>query len=224
MASDTKQRILDVAERLFAESGYSGTSLRAIIAAAGVNLAAVHYHFRSKQELLKNVIARRLEPINRERLEALDAAERAAGPAGPAVEQILEAFLMPIFHANHDPGLGGNVFLRLFGMLYGESGDEVRGFFTEKMGPVAARFVSAFSRALPHLSRKELFWRMAFCVGVMAHVLRGGVEIKLISGGLCDPSRLDLAAPRVVEFLAAGLRAPAQSDGDTGERNGTQPV
>lgn len=224
MASDTKQRILDTAERLFAENGYAGTSLRTIIAAAGVNLAAVHYHFRSKQELLKSVIARRLEPINRERLEALDAAERTTGSEGPVIEQILEAFLMPIFRSGHDPSLGGNVFLRLFGMLYGESGDEVRGFFAEQMGPVAVRFVSAFSRALPHLSRMELYWRMSFCVGVMAHVLRGGVEVKLISGGLCDPSQWDQAAPRVVEFLAAGLRAPARGDCGAGERNSTQPV
>jgi AcrR family transcriptional regulator len=214
MATDTKRRILDTAEQLFAENGYSATSLRTIIGTAGVNLAAVHYHFRSKQELLKAVMARRIGPINRERIEELEAAERAAGPEGPELEQVLEAFLMPVFRASRDPNLGGNVFLRLFGMLYGESGDEVREFFVEQMGPVALRFIPAFSRTLPHLTRKELYWRIYFCVGVMAHILRGGVELRLMSKGLCDPSRWEQLAPRVIEFLAGGLRAPARADSE----------
>src|SRR6266849_7254792 len=76
---DTKQRILDSAERLFAENGFDSTSLRTIIADAQVNLAAIHYHFHSKEALLDAVILRRLEPINRHRLEMLDTCERAAG-------------------------------------------------------------------------------------------------------------------------------------------------
>ena len=91
----TKQRILDVAERLFAERGFSGTSLRTIIGEAGVNLAAVHYHFHSKDALLEAVILRRLEPVNRERLAMLEACEHAARGGPPAVEDILRAFIEP---------------------------------------------------------------------------------------------------------------------------------
>src|SRR5205807_225879 len=98
--TDTKQRILDSAERLFAEHGFEGTSLRAIIADAKVNLAAIHYHYHSKEALLDAVILRRLAPVNRERLELLDACEQA-GP--PSLEAVLEAFLAPAFRLGRDP-------------------------------------------------------------------------------------------------------------------------
>src|SRR5258708_30447003 len=88
---DTKQRILDSAERLFAEYGFAGVSLRAIIADAKVNLAAIHYHYRSKEALFDAVILRRLEPINRARLPVLDAY------AHPTLAHVLEPFLSPAF-------------------------------------------------------------------------------------------------------------------------------
>src|SRR6266852_6889178 len=94
---DTQQPILDSAERLFAEYGFAGVSLRAIIADAKVNLAAIHYHYRSKEALFDAVILRRLEPINRERLAILDSYEQ------PTLEQILEAFLAPAFRVGTDP-------------------------------------------------------------------------------------------------------------------------
>src|SRR6267143_2165666 len=95
---DTKQRILDSAERLFAANGFEGTSLRNIIADAKVNLAAIHYHYHSKEALLEAVVLRRLEPLNRRRLEMLDSCEQVAG-GKPSVEAILEAFIAPTFRA-----------------------------------------------------------------------------------------------------------------------------
>src|SRR3989442_4377189 len=111
---DTKQRILDSAERMFADYGFAGTSLRAIIADAKVNLAAIHYHYRSKEALFDAVILRRLQPINRERLELLDACERSATDGQPTLEQVLEAFLAPVFRVGADPN-GGLTFVRATG-------------------------------------------------------------------------------------------------------------
>src|SRR5258708_24349804 len=108
---DTKQRILDSAERLFAEYGFAGVSFRAIIGDAKVNLAAIHYHYRSKEALFDAVILRRLEPINRERLALLDAYEQ------PTLEQVLEAFLAPAFRVGADPD-GGPAFLRFMGRVF----------------------------------------------------------------------------------------------------------
>src|SRR2546426_8090555 len=90
--ADTKTRILDTAEKLFGEKGFDATSLRDITAEAQVNLAAVNYHFQSKESLMDAIIERRFEPVNRRRMEMLD----AAGPS-PTVEQIVEAFLSPLF-------------------------------------------------------------------------------------------------------------------------------
>src|ERR687891_1473936 len=89
----TRERILDAAEQRFSEEGFAGTSLREITALAGVNVAAVNYHFGSKEELLRAVLSRIVEPVNRERLELLQRAEEAAAPHPSPVEAILEAFL-----------------------------------------------------------------------------------------------------------------------------------
>src|SRR5580704_11940240 len=109
---DTKQRILDSAERLFATHGFEGTSLRTIIADAQVNLAAIHYHYHSKEALLDAVLARRLQPINRERLEKLE----KCGENAP-LEAILEAFVAPAVRVSANPELGGKNFVRLMGRI-----------------------------------------------------------------------------------------------------------
>src|SRR5438045_7607516 len=114
---DTKQRILDSAERLFAEHGFEGTSLRTIIADAKVNLAAIHYHYRSKEALLDAVIFRRLEPINRERLRLLAECEAGVGPL--SLEGVLEAFFAPAVRVGADP-ICGKIFCRLIGRIFSE--------------------------------------------------------------------------------------------------------
>src|SRR5579863_9327890 len=93
----TKDRLLDAAERLFAQHGIEATSLRVITREAGVNLAAVNYHFQSKEALMHAVIARRLDPINEKRLAMLDACEAKAGEGPLAVDEVLHALLGPIF-------------------------------------------------------------------------------------------------------------------------------
>src|SRR5260370_10536697 len=97
--SDTKTRFRDAAERLFGKNGFAATALRDITAEAQVNLAAVNYHFQSKESLIDAIIERRLGPINRRRIEMLD----AAGPS-PSVEQIVEAFLLPLLMMEALPG------------------------------------------------------------------------------------------------------------------------
>src|SRR5260370_15922671 len=92
---ETKQRILDSAERLFAEHGSEGTSLRTIIADAQVNLAAIHYHFHSKEALWEAVIVRRLGPINQERLRLLDACARDPNGGPPSLDAVLGALISP---------------------------------------------------------------------------------------------------------------------------------
>jgi len=92
---DTRERLLNAAEQLFAEHGVSGTTLRALTKAANVNLAAVHYHFGGKEGLLDAVVERRATPMNQERLRELYELERSAGVGAPAVEDILRAFFLP---------------------------------------------------------------------------------------------------------------------------------
>lgn len=199
----TKERLLDAAERLFVARGVAGTSLRAVTADAGANVAAVHYHFGDREALLRAVLARRIDPVNRERLRRLAALERDPVPA-PELEAVLEAFLAPVYEAVElRPELS-----RTVGLLFQEPREEVHALVTELFGEVAERFHAAFGRALPELAPDERMDRFGFVVGAMVHELAGAGPPGV--AGLPAPGR---AAPqrlaRLVRFAAAGLRAPA---------------
>ena len=194
---DTKQKIMDTAVRVFAAQGYGGTSLRHIIAEAQVNLAAIHYHFGSKEELLDAVIAQKLKPVNQQRLALLDRAEARAGKRQPAVEDILNAFLGPaILVASQDVE-----FPRMMGRLIGEGLMQAiaRRHFSEE----SRRFLAALRRALPHLAEAELTWRIHFTIGAMAHCLCREPE-----DWHGRPLQYPQMLKELVAFLSAGFRAP----------------
>jgi AcrR family transcriptional regulator len=202
---NTKTRILDAAERLFAHRGIEATSLRTITAEAGVNLAAVNYHFQSKEALLHAVIARRLDPINETRLGMLDACEKEAGDGPLPLDRVLHALLGPIFDVLSGPG---KEFAPMMSKILTESSDLTEKVFQKHLAPVSARFFPAFERAIPHLPRAELFWRMLFVMGTVAHTIGGAEVMRAISGGLCNPSDVKGTIRRLESFLIAGLQAP----------------
>ena len=208
-AGGTKARILDTAEQLFAEHGYEGTSLRVLTARAGVNLAAVHYHFGSKQGLFRAVFARRIAPINAERLARLAVLEARGSERPPSSEELLEAFLAPAVRLMSE-GESGQRFLQLVGRMRsatGESAEGMREIFRE----VEARYAPAFLGAAPHLSMKDLFWRVFFVIGAMCHTLADPQRMRVTTGGLCDATDHDEYLRQLVAFAAAGLRAPSAS-------------
>jgi AcrR family transcriptional regulator len=206
--ADTKTLIMDAAERLFGEHGYAATSLRAITAAAKVNLAAVNYHFRSKDELVRAVIARRIAPINAHRIALLDAAEKRAGHGAPPLEDILDAFTRPALEAVEQSGDAQVQLGALLGRAFVEPGGAAR-FFEEHIRETAVRFLAAFRRSLPALPPADLFWRVHLMVGGMAHTLASGPLLNTLSGGLCDSHDTREAVRQMTAFYAAGLRADA---------------
>lgn len=209
--SETRNKILNVAERLFAEQGYAATSLRHIIAEAGVNLAAIHYHFGSKEELLDELVARLAGPVNAERIARLERLESEARGAPLAIEPILEAFLMPAAEmASTHPESG-----RMMGRLHAE------GLMPTLVGrhfmPTGKRFVEALRRALPDLPDLEFQLRLEFMIGAMAHTMvhaqafarsvatvAGAPEVHAPCGPH-DRTRMGC----LVAFLSGGFRAPA---------------
>lgn len=208
----TKERILDAAEELFAEHGYAATSLRDISAKAGVNLAAINYHFRSKEGLLEAVIDRRLEPVNRKRLEMLEACE-AAGLGPYSVEALLEAFIAPALRAAGPGGLSAAL-PRLLGRIHAEPGGVAGAILHQRLHPVASRFLAAFQRALPGLPETELLWRLHFVIGTLVHTLMGAdlINLNALCGGRLDLSDVETLIKRMVAFAAAGLRAPVSGE------------
>ena len=205
---DTRDRLLDAAEHLFARHGIDATSLRAITSEAGTNLAAVNYHFGSKEALVDAVIGRRLSPINRERLRLLDEAEAAAGGGPPELDAIVEAFVEPALRLARDPAHGGTDFVRLMAQVH-SGPDEQKQRLMAQFDETLDRFGAALSRALPHLGTPDLFWRFAFLIGSMVFSLGHGDLLKARSGGACDPSDVKRTLSHLVAFVSAGLRAPA---------------
>jgi len=199
---DTKQKILDTAERMFADQGYGATSLRQVIAAAEVNIAAVHYHFGTKEELLDAVVMRKAGPVARKRMELLAQVETEASGAAPDVERVLASFLMPTAEiAQSDP-----TFVKLMGRMLSEGlmPQIVDRHFHES----AMAFVSALMRAVPHLGREELVWRVHFMIGAMSHTLMGPPFLTVVGGG----GDFSMRMARLVRFLGAGFRAAGEGE------------
>jgi AcrR family transcriptional regulator len=217
---DTRERLLDAAEQFFLEHGYDGTSSRMITAGADANLAAVNYHFGGKEGLFHAMLAGRLDVLHAERLALLDRYERDAAGKPLSCERILTALFIPALALARDPARGGKDFLRLLGRAYVDPSPALRSFLTERYAPTIGRFKDAFARALPHIERQELSWRLHFLMGALAYTLAGADAWKLIAqlnpvksaSQRGDDERL---LRRLAPFLIAGLQAPLPDlDGD----------
>jgi AcrR family transcriptional regulator len=206
---ETRTRILDAAEELFMLHGFEGTSMRLLTAKAGANLAAVNYHFGSKDALIEAVFRRRLDPMNAMRIAELDRHETEAGgrPLSPA--QIIGAFVGASLRMIEDARTGGRNFIRLLGRTYTDPQKQIRSLIGQLYAPAMERFKAAFERALPQMPRDELIWRMHFMFGTLAYTLAATDTVQLIAG--CKPEdRYDarLLEARLTAFLQAGLLAP----------------
>ena len=213
ISPDTKTRILDAAESLFMEHGFEATSLRQLTSAAGVNLAAVNYHFGSKEELFQSVLTRRLDPMNQERIELLERLERESGGKPIGVEKILSSMLIPALRLARDERRGGKNFLRLVGRAYADPAPFIRHFLSQQYVEMIGRYKEAFHKSLPHLSRQELTWRLHFVMGALSYTLAGTDALKLFAQVTAtDKENDELLLQRLAPFLVAGLKAPALAD------------
>jgi len=206
---ETRTRILDAAEELFMQHGFEGTSMRLLTAKAGVNLAAVNYHFGSKHALIEAVFRRRLDPMNAARIAELDKLEAETSAASP--DAIIRAFITPGLRLMADAKDGRN-FTRLLGRTYTEPNKAVRQLIGQMYAPAMQRYKAALERALPQMPREELVWRMHFMFGTLAYTLAATDTVQLIAG--CKPEdRYDarLLEERLTAFLAAGLNAPLKN-------------
>lgn len=203
MSIDTKAKILDAAEALFANKGFAATSLRDITTEADVNLAAVNYHFGSKLDLLRAVFSRRLGPVNAERLELFDALHE------PDIEQVLLAFFGPLFTRLREPGSGWTKFMQLAGRTHTDTNDEIRSCLLEQIQEVAARFIDSLRATVPDLPPAVFSARVHFIFGAMAHTIAfcQHKDMPLVDT-LPEP---DAILEDLVDFAIAGLRAPVGS-------------
>jgi len=210
--NDTRERILDAAERLFMAHGYEGTSMRLLTTEAAVNLAAVNYHFGSKEGLLQAVFRRRLVWLNGERLRLLNEMEAKANGAPLRPSQIVEAFFGTLLTMGEREELGGMTFLRLIGRTLTEPADFIRAFLASEYSEVVDRYKAALYRALPEVTREEIAWRFQFMLGAMSYAIAGTDALRIVGGpelasDTAHPTAHELKV-RLMPFLLGGLRAP----------------
>ena len=206
MPTSTKERILDVAERLFAERGFPSTSLRDITAEAAVSLASVNYHFGSKEALLAALLDRRFRPMNDLRLERLDRLESTAGATGNPipVADVIRAFIAPPFEQQR-LGVWSPTFLRLVGRIHAETNEQNRATFEGLFQAVRDRFTTALQNSLPHLDHHVVRQRMLFLMGSMAFAMARNV----MPSDNNTAVKVDILEP-LIRFATGGMSAPEQ--------------
>ncbi|AFC86403.1 TetR/AcrR family transcriptional regulator [Frateuria aurantia] len=198
----TKQRILAAAEELFAQHGFDGASLRQVTASAGVNLAAVNYHFGSKSQLIEEIFRHRLDDINGRRLLAL---HKIAGKPETVLEDVIAAYVRPAVELSGEGE--GSVFMRVMARAYAEHDDTLRRFLSENYGHVMRQFVAEFGRLLPELGKEDLYWRIDLMTGALTHAMSGFGMIQRKSD-IPERQHREKIVEQLLRFTASGLRHP----------------
>jgi len=205
---DTRERILDAAEAVFMAHGFEGASMRQITGEAGVNLAAVNYHFGGKEGLFHAVLKRRLDGLNTERLRVLDELEKKAEGAPLKPSQIVDAFFGTLLRMGAEPG--GETFLRLLGRTLTEPAGFIGAVLAKEFADVLERYKEALFRALPDVPKEEIVWRFHFMLGATSYAIAGTDMLRLVTDWQTGPAGDDMESllPRLMSFLLGGLRAP----------------
>ena len=205
----TADQFLDTAERLFAEFGYQGTSIRRIATDAGINLGALHYYWGSKAALYKAVVMRRLSPMNAERLRRFAACEAAARSGAPDLRAVLAAFVGPAMRLGDAAPEVAEITRALYQRMVTDPSPDVQDLTAELYSEVSRRFVDLLRPCCTHLTAEEFFWRVQTAYGVVRFTHAGTPWMVFVSQGAFRGDDPDEGARHIVEALHAGLMAPS---------------
>jgi AcrR family transcriptional regulator len=204
-----KRNLVEAAEKLFAEKGFEAVSVRDITQLAKTNVAAVNYHFGSRDGLLEMVIARYANPVSEERLARLDVAERKwAGKLVP-IEELMAALLRPLLGQVRKSGLSERSFYQLMGRIFAENGDGLADAIEQQLRQANERFLRAFGRVLPALGEQELAARIHFIHGSLIHLL---THQHLMTSPAPGSPTMEASLSRLIRFAAAGLREGLETE------------
>ena len=206
MASDhTRTAILAAAERLYADRGFGDVTLRDIVAEANVNLAAVNYHFGSKDELIAELFVTRSLATNRERLKELKAAEEAGGGRA-GIDSILRALVGPTLRGGLGPDRERSTAARFLIRAAIESVPPIRRIKNREIDHLR-KFAAAMRRSLPDRSAVELYWGLHFALAMAHHTIREGERLTKLSEGSCDLNDVGGIIDRIVAVSVMALTA-----------------
>lgn len=204
-APGTRERIIHAALTLFGERGVDAVSLREITSAAGVNSAALHYHFGSKEALLVELFQSRALPVTQRRIELLSKVRREEGR--PILEDVLRAFLQPALEVG--AGDHGAAFVRLRAWLALAPAPFRNELLGKAFDESTRMFLAALAQALPDLPAKDLSWRFHFLLGAMVYTTVSPGRIESVTQGALSTSDSTEAVEELVTFAAAGFRGRA---------------
>lgn len=217
---ETKGRILLAAQKLFAERGFESVSLRNITTEALANVAAVNYHFGSKDALIDELIVQYTLPVMRERMRLFDESERKFQIGVVPVEVILDAFMRPYLILLEESGEDREMFCKFMGRCMSERGDKIPEKALRSSQRVVKRMTAMLSDALPDVEMEVLSWRVHFCCGVMVHTLMHEEMLKTVSRGASGDPDFETTLQRMIDFCKGGLNSgssalPANSGGQS---------
>lgn len=200
---NTKEKILDSAEHLFANKGLKETSVRDITSHADVHLAAVNYHFKTKDGLLRALMDRRMKPLNRQRVDLLDHYEKRFGKGSVPVEHAVYALVAPeIIMCFESPN-----FIKITGQIVSHPDEETYTIFLSNYEVVFAKIKDILAFSMPDLSDEDLMWRLHFATGSMIHTLTNNAGLKSLSNGVCELKDQEEIVNKLISFCTAGLKA-----------------
>lgn len=204
--SGSKRKLLDAAEQLFAEKGFEAVSVRDITQLAKTNVAAVNYHFGSRENLLTMVMTRYMTPVNEERIARLETLERKWSGKSVPLEEIIDAMVRPFVGQVRKSELSERLFYKLMGRTFAQQGDGLPPQIEEQLRNVVQRFTRAFAKTLPAVTPDDLTWRIHFMVGGMIHLLTHQDILHRLTNGASGTPPMEAIISRFVRFAAAGLR------------------
>ncbi|WP_115718911.1 TetR/AcrR family transcriptional regulator [Gallaecimonas mangrovi] len=203
---DTKTRILDVAEQLFAEHGFNDTSLRLITSEAEVNLASVNYHFGSKKALIQAVIARYLDafmPALKAEMDGQFAKEQVQ------MQEVFGAFIGPLLALGEFRPGGTGTFMQLLGRGYTEKQGHLRRFITSQYGEALGAFMAVVKKATPGIPDNEVFWRLHFTLGTVVFTMASSMALtEIAESDFGEQNSIESLIHRLVPYLASAMTAP----------------
>ncbi|WP_367873845.1 TetR/AcrR family transcriptional regulator [Luteolibacter sp. Populi] len=218
----TKQRLIEAAEALFADEGFDRVSVRDITNKAAANVAAVNYHFGSREGLVAVVMARYTNPVTEERMARLEALERRAGGKPVAVEEILDAFIRPFATQVRRSELSEKLFFKLMGRMFGQQGCQLPPMVETLFITMVQRYHKALSKALPGLPADEIWWRMHLMSGSMIHTMAHAEIVQRFSGGDAGNPTMEQLLSRFIRFSAAGMKEGIAEEDDESKPKGPQ--
>ncbi|MFK7910811.1 MAG: TetR/AcrR family transcriptional regulator [Akkermansiaceae bacterium] len=201
----TKDRIFEATERLLAEHGFEGVSLRDITGAAEVNVAAVNYHFGSKEKLFEDIQCRYIAPVNEERLKILAAVTADSGVA--SVREILEAFMRPLLTVVKRSEMSERLFFKLMGRCIVHGQGSLPDAMIPEFEKVAEKYTAALMAALPGVPVETLLWRLHYTFGVLAQTLLHGELLVKLTRGACGTPDVETQFQNMIDYCHAGFLA-----------------